>query len=84
MTGNELWTIAITLENRARANTACTRTPATNAGAGGGSLRVFWQFSLLEVGSIKVALSRPAHPRVTQTVRRLVAPQYELYSVYIQ
>ena len=34
----------------------------------GGSRRVFRQFAWLEVGSGKMALSRPAHPRVTQTV----------------
>jgi hypothetical protein len=37
----------------------------------GGSLRVFRQFAWLEAGSGKVALSRPTHQRVTQTVRRL-------------
>jgi hypothetical protein len=36
----------------------------------GGSLRVFRRFSWLEVGSGKVALSRPAHQRVTQIVGR--------------
>jgi hypothetical protein len=30
-------------------------------GHGGGTLRVFRQFSWLEVGSAKAALSRPAH-----------------------
>ena len=35
---------------------------------GGGSRRVFRQFSWLGVGSGKVALSRPAHQRVTQAV----------------
>jgi len=34
----------------------------------GGSRRVFKQFVRLEVGSGKVALSHPAHPRVTHTV----------------
>jgi hypothetical protein len=34
-----------------------------------GSLRVFRQFAWLEVGSVKVALSRPAHQRVTPAVR---------------
>jgi len=38
----------------------------------GGSLRVFKQVSWLGVGSGKVALSRPTHPRVTQAVRRQV------------
>jgi hypothetical protein len=36
-----------------------------------GSLRVFREFVWLEVGSGKAALSRPAHQRVTQAVRRL-------------
>jgi hypothetical protein len=36
----------------------------------GGSLRVFRQFVWLEVGSVKVASSRPAHQRVTPTVGR--------------
>ena len=36
-----------------------------------GSLRVFKQFAWLEVGSVKAALSRPTHQRVTQTVGRL-------------
>ena len=34
----------------------------------GGSLRVFKLFAWLGVGSGKTALSRPTHPRVTQTV----------------
>ena len=34
----------------------------------GGSLRVFKQFAWLEAGSVKAALSRPAHQRVTHTV----------------
>jgi len=34
----------------------------------GGCRRVFGQFSWLEVGSVKGALSRPAHPQVTQAV----------------
>ena len=37
----------------------------------GGSRRVFKQFVWLEVGSVKVAVSRPAHQRVTQAVGRL-------------
>jgi hypothetical protein len=49
--------------SRQRANTACTRPPANNAGAMVvRSLRVFKRFSWLEVGSGKLALSRPAHP----------------------
>ena len=38
----------------------------------GGSLRVFKQFVWLEAGSIKMALPRPAHQRVTQTVSLLI------------
>jgi len=34
----------------------------------GGSLRVFRQFVWLGVGSVKMALSRPTHQRVTQAV----------------
>jgi hypothetical protein len=34
----------------------------------GGSLRVFKQLAWLEVGSVKLALSRPAHQRVTRAV----------------
>jgi hypothetical protein len=34
----------------------------------GGSLRVFRRFVWLEVGSGKLALSRPTHQRVTQAV----------------
>jgi hypothetical protein len=36
----------------------------------GGSRRVFERFAWLGVGSGKVMSSRPAHPRVTQAVRR--------------
>jgi len=54
-------------------NTACTRPPQEHRGRDGGSLRVFEQFAWLEVGSVKAAVSRPAHAarRVTHTVRRL-------------
>src|SRR5215212_6368142 len=38
----------------------------------GGSLRVFRQFAWLEVGSVKMALSRPTHQRVTQAVGQFV------------
>jgi len=34
----------------------------------GGSLRVFKVFTWLEAGSVKAALSRPIHQRVTPTV----------------
>jgi hypothetical protein len=34
----------------------------------GGSRRVFRQFAQLEVGSVKLALARPAHQRVTRAV----------------
>jgi hypothetical protein len=42
--------------------------PEEHRGHGGGSLRVFRQFVGLGVGSGKIALSRPAHQRVTHTV----------------
>ena len=44
----------------------------------GGSLRVFRHFVWLEAGSVKAALSRPAHQRVTQTVSRLDTQNLEL------
>ena len=44
----------------------------------GGSLRVFGQFAWLEVGSVKVALSRPAHQRVTPTVGQFIAENIDL------
>src|SRR5574341_318685 len=43
-----------------------------NVHSTGGSLRVFKQVAWLEVGSGKVALPRPAHPRVTPAVIRHV------------
>jgi hypothetical protein len=49
-------------------NKACTRPLEEHQDYSGGSLRVFRHFSWLEVGSVKVALSRPAHQRVTHTV----------------
>ena len=51
-------------------NNACTRTPERHRGHGGGSRRVFKHFAWLEVGSGKVALSRPTHQRVTRAVGR--------------
>jgi hypothetical protein len=50
-------------ENRKRANTACSVHPIPckeRRGHGGGTRHVFEQFVWLEVGSVKVALSRPA------------------------
>jgi len=41
-------------------------------GHGGGSRRVFRQFAWLEVGSGKMALSSPAHQRVTLAVSPLI------------
>jgi len=49
---------------------ACTDPWASAGAMGGGSLRVFRQFAWLDVGFGKVALSRPAHQRVTPAVRR--------------
>ena len=43
----------------------------------GGTLRVFRQFSWLGVGSVKMALSRPTHQRVTQAVGLLVIMKQE-------
>jgi len=37
----------------------------------GGSLRVFRQFVWLGAGSVKLALSRPIHQRVTRAVSHL-------------
>ena len=53
-------------ERRGHTGTAC------QCRCGGGSRRVFKQFSWLEVGSVKVALPHPIHQRVTPTVRRLI------------
>ena len=39
----------------------------------GGSLRVFWHFAWLRVGSVKAALSHPAHQPVTQAVGQVLA-----------
>ena len=41
----------------------------------GGSLRVFKQFLWLKAGSVKAALSRPTHQRVTPAVGTLLAKQ---------
>jgi len=50
------------------ANKACTRPPEKHRDYSSGSLRVLGQFAWLKVGSGKIALSHPAHPRVTPTV----------------
>jgi hypothetical protein len=42
----------------------------------GGSLRVFRQFTWLEVDSAKVALSRPAHQRVMRPVGHLLLQSF--------
>src|SRR6266498_1147427 len=53
----------------------CTRTPAKHAGGHDGGtaarrdgVRVFKQFPWLKAGSVKAALSRPTHQRVTPAV----------------
>ena len=46
----------------------------------GGSRRVFRQFAWLGVDSVKVALSHPAHQRVTPAVRRF--PSKIMLSVF--
>ena len=53
---------------RKTAQHSAHRTPAKYAGAGGGSHRAFKPFIWLEVGPVKVALSRLVHQRVTKTV----------------
>ena len=50
------------------ANIVCTRPLRQRQGRDGESLRVFRQFAWLEAGPGKVALSRPAHERVTRAV----------------
>jgi hypothetical protein len=57
-----------------QANTACTRPLDEHQDGRGGTLRVrvFRQSAWLAVGSGKVALSRPAHLRVTQAVGRFL------------
>ena len=45
------------------------------------SVRVFGQFSWLEVSSVNTALSQPAHQRVTPAVSRLYAQNLELLFV---
>ena len=52
-----------------------TKTAQHSVHPTGGSLRVCEQFAWLRVGSIKVALHRPTHQRVTQTVGTLLAQQ---------
>jgi len=47
----------------------------------GGSRRVFKQFAWLEAGSGKVALSRPAHQRVTPAVGWQVKEQKQCAQV---
>jgi hypothetical protein len=57
-------------------NTACSVHPIPDKerrGHSGGSRRVFRRCAWLGVGSGKAALSRPAHQRLTQTVRRLTS-----------
>ena len=44
----------------------------------GGSLRVFKHFAWLEVGSVKKALSCPAHQRITLTVGQPIKSEHEV------
>jgi hypothetical protein len=80
-------------ENRKRANTACSVHPIPckeRRGHGGGTRHVFEQFAWLGVGSVKVALSRPAwwlsrvetHQRVTRAVSHLRVPHKAEVSQY--
>jgi len=67
---------------KAPPNTACTRSSANYAGAmvvGRYAVRVFRQFAWLGVGSVKMALSRPTHQRVTPAVRRTKANSMSVF-----
>jgi hypothetical protein len=46
---------------RSAGSATCTRPLGEHQDCRGGSLRVFRHFSWLEAGSVKAALSRPAH-----------------------
>jgi hypothetical protein len=48
----------------------------------GGSLRVFRHFVWLGVGSVKVALSRPTHQRVTPAVGQPVLQNYGVFFLW--
>ena len=50
----------------------------------GGSLRVFRQFAWLEVDSVKMAFSRPAHQRVTQAVGTHLAKQESVEEIQLK
>jgi hypothetical protein len=64
-------------------NTACTRTPATNAGTRGGTLRVFEQFSWQEASSGKATLPRP-RPSASNASRWAVEFGYNhAFEVYL-
>ena len=63
----------------AASNLAQHKTAQHSVHPTGGSLRVFREFAWLEVGSVKKALSRPTHQRVTQTVGRSLAKSSSLF-----
>ncbi len=58
--------------SRQKANKQKTYSAQHRVHPTGGSRRVFRQVAWLEVGSIKVALSPPAHPQVTHPVGRQI------------
>jgi len=60
--------IAPNMASRTSTGMICTRSLGSAPGLSWGSRRVFRQFVWLEVGSDKMALSRPTHQRVTHTV----------------
>ncbi len=51
-----------------RRNAVCKEAAQHSVHPTGGSRRVFKHFAWLEVGSVKMVLSRPTHQRVTHTV----------------
>ena len=65
-------------------NPACTRPLEEHQDYSGGSRRIFWHFSWLQVGSGKMAFSRPAHQRVTPAVRRFEASAKQQEIIYIK
>ena len=72
MVWNDLWwsNLIKTMNHKYCTQQCVHPTPEKHRGHDGGSLRVFRQFAWLEVGSVKMALSRPTHQRVTLTVGR--------------
>src|SRR5512145_113249 len=71
--------------SKVRQGTSCSHAAQHSVHPTGGSLRVFRQFASLGVGSDKMALSRPAHQRVTLTVSPLLSIfRNFLYNEYVE